>query len=1462
MASNDFLSNFYGENRKKKKKYNSYFLNNFSSGSNKKLNFNDINDSIAEELSGEPTGIERLQNQTLNYKTRLEAINADGKDTRNPLEKLLNLPEDQNVLFDIGELLDRPFNAIKGGIEAAQEGEDVVEGLKSGITGEEQYYAGDILRNAGVSDKELFKNPLSGEKVSMADLLGTGLDIFGDPTSYIPVGGLVKSASVANKGWKLAKAADTVTDATKALSTAQDAKKAIDALSTASDAERAASALRVANAADALSAANKTKNAAQQAYDLVKNMPAPNMSLQDAAVYGLAGGVSDLANITDRLVTRGLAKADDLNISRMVRGGATAKQLGRYRQTSDLYRGAKNAVSRFTNYNQVLPNNISNTVRASDDAVEAAATRATSRLDGINKQIDEYVKKGNDTNKDFMFKSTDDVNTALQEIFSRQNKTKTTNIYNFFSDAAYSNGRKQTAKLTGNLDELQKVADDLNNATVNGKRLGTQINLTVEPVKGSTNNQGQLILSGIKNKGKTNLRNVVKNKDFKQYLKGIDVNTPVQLQNKESQEALSALNSKVDDYVKQFNDDPELQRFYNEKLKIGQDFVNETGENLDFNQIWSKQGYFPKGLNENLRYNRNKAYAPAEYGNYSAGEANIIREDKRLSNIRSKDSTIASKTGMLSENRQQRIGEKIYGTEQNLKEARDVAKAVDNLKYNRISENEINALTSSLSDRNKRTLERALKAKNSQVKTKNLIKSKNEALANISDSIGDDVLKKVVQSNNTRLAKSYMSNTTKYNNELKKASNLEKQITKASNAGQDVSKMTKQLETAYDNAAKYKRSLDFQRSQIDGSLTNKITNSMQRTVDKTSTVSKRIESLTNTQKSAANKFDEVRKSSNDMVVNLENRLNSLKIQYENADPKLLENIESDKKLRESIKNLEQEKEMLQSDLGKDLFSTSIDDGLADFMNRDVRTNKDMVGYSTVLFDAGLHDDSIVRFINKDGTTKNIAGGVRVGKQELNDILTFAKKNKNLLPEGINTNIDDFAKQLAKSDGVYMDKTAYELINRNMFDDETTNVFVEGLNKVNDIFKTISTTSPGFHLRNAVGNYTNMALSGIPLTSAADELANANRVLNKNYMYRLLNKGASNASEAADLKLINQFLDSGFLDQADEIRDLQSVIKRFDGTDKYKGAFMDAFGKIFDFNRKVNFVVDSRTRMAVMNYANKHPEYLSKLGLSNPTQAARFVAMDPSNMTPFEKSKMRKILPFYTFTKQNMLFQAKNFLRNSSKYTELIRALNLSYGELDEDQYREYQKSGMQIPVYTDEEGNTLMLKTNLPAADLGEWFDSPTNFVQRFVSSSTPLLKTPVEIATGVDPFTGYESNKSGLDYLAGILGLSNVTRAFENVPQVSEDNTSAENFARILSSVGAYNEAETIANSNAYNEFLEYQEYIDELKSQGIEVPTIAELEEQGVDVEAVRDQIAGNDSLLRRLKRNRERFQKSLGF
>ena len=71
-----------------------------------------------------------LQKQIDNKATRLNAggVNADeAKDSRNWFEKWAGLPEDQNFIFDVFELLNRPQQALFGAWNAAQNGEDIGE---------------------------------------------------------------------------------------------------------------------------------------------------------------------------------------------------------------------------------------------------------------------------------------------------------------------------------------------------------------------------------------------------------------------------------------------------------------------------------------------------------------------------------------------------------------------------------------------------------------------------------------------------------------------------------------------------------------------------------------------------------------------------------------------------------------------------------------------------------------------------------------------------------------------------------------------------------------------------------------------------------------------------------------------------------------------------------------------------------------------------------------------------------------------------------------------------------------------------------------------------------------------------------------------------------------------------------------------------------------------------------------
>ena len=156
------------------------------------------------------TSSDKLGNQAKNYRTRLQNIGVDADDVtdnRNFLEKALNLEKDQNVLFDIFEILDRPRNALFTGVQSAMDGGSFGEGLLEGIKGETETSGKDILvDNFGMDDEE--------GKIDLADVLGFGADITLDPTNWALPGMKSLSDVAMDAGKKVIKGGAKVADKT------------------------------------------------------------------------------------------------------------------------------------------------------------------------------------------------------------------------------------------------------------------------------------------------------------------------------------------------------------------------------------------------------------------------------------------------------------------------------------------------------------------------------------------------------------------------------------------------------------------------------------------------------------------------------------------------------------------------------------------------------------------------------------------------------------------------------------------------------------------------------------------------------------------------------------------------------------------------------------------------------------------------------------------------------------------------------------------------------------------------------------------------------------------------------------------------------------------------------------------------------------------------------------------------
>ena len=107
------------------------------------------------------------------------------KDTRNPLEKALNLTPDQNFIFDAFEVLGRPQQALFGAVDEGMRTGDWLGGAWKGLSGQKDTSGGQILRGFGIGDDSKGQaNLLDPSTWGADDVLGLGLDIFLDHADW------------------------------------------------------------------------------------------------------------------------------------------------------------------------------------------------------------------------------------------------------------------------------------------------------------------------------------------------------------------------------------------------------------------------------------------------------------------------------------------------------------------------------------------------------------------------------------------------------------------------------------------------------------------------------------------------------------------------------------------------------------------------------------------------------------------------------------------------------------------------------------------------------------------------------------------------------------------------------------------------------------------------------------------------------------------------------------------------------------------------------------------------------------------------------------------------------------------------------------------------------------------------------------------------------------------------------
>ncbi len=245
---------------------------------------------------------------------------------------------------------------------------------------------------------------------------------------------------------------------------------------------------------------------------------------------------------------------------------------------------------------------------------------------------------------------------------------------------------------------------------------------------------------------------------------------------------------------------------------------------------------------------------------------------------------------------------------------------------------------------------------------------------------------------------------------------------------------------------------------------------------------------------------------------------------------------------------------------------------------------------------------------------------------------------------------------------------------------------------------------------------------------------------------------------------------------------------------------------------------------------------------------RKVLFDYGELTELERKTLKKIFPFYTWTRKVIPAMAERLVSTPGLFTgyQHLRENLIRYHEIDERNTPQWLRDNMALPVGVDAEGNIRYLTVNLPLSELNRVHENPAN---ELLQMANPLLKSFVELGTGKELSGRPISERTGfgkvIDYakyagkqIGPVRQLASAYEAQEeekrieretakgNLPEITKPKTGA--FEQFLGLTSVQNPAQW-ARAAQYARREQLTKAITSAESRGVKVPETEELPELG---------------------------------
>lgn len=346
----------------------------------------------------------------------------------------------------------------------------------------------------------------------------------------------------------------------------------------------------------------------------------------------------------------------------------------------------------------------------------------------------------------------------------------------------------------------------------------------------------------------------------------------------------------------------------------------------------------------------------------------------------------------------------------------------------------------------------------------------------------------------------------------------------------------------------------------------------------------------------------------------------------------------------------------------------------------------------------------------------------------------------------------------------------------MAEDPASGAMLAAYDKLTNMWKaSVTAIFPAFHGRNAISNvFQHMMDLGLESLNPSNHIMAAQLMKYNHDMEKLALEMAEGSTESATklLKLQNKVIMTDAAGHSWTAGELATVAKQnvvafnpqivgasdimqgtktqvdammdelFPKTNKWGGAIgkwtnpMKPNFKPFEYGRDVGNMVESQARL-VSFLVN-----LRKLGdVQMAAAKTKEFLFDYQNLTPFERNFMRRIMPFYTYTRKNLELQVHTLLTRPGRL-EMFNNAYTNIGDVfggaplsDEERQSlpEWVRDGANIVIRRNGKNVTLITSTGTP-------FEQPyqaLGSMRSIMGSLNPLIKGPIENATGYSFFNG-----------------------------------------------------------------------------------------------------------------------------